>query len=90
VNGVDSDNNHFELNNYNNDVSRQMVDVGPAAPYTVGGRRRRKGVRRTRSRKGGSNQSKVSVGVCRSTYVLKLGIQKIFSDVSVCETNRGI
>jgi len=54
VNGVDGDNNHFELNNYNNDVSRQMVDVGPAAPYTVGGRRRKgKRGRRTRSRKGG-------------------------------------
>jgi len=54
VNGVDSDNNHYQLNNYNNDVSRQMVDVGAAAPYVIGGRRRgRKGGRRTRSRKGG-------------------------------------
>jgi len=57
VNGVDSDNNHFELNNYNNDVSRQMVDVGPAAPYTVGGRRRRRKGKRTRSRKGGNGAS---------------------------------
>ena len=60
VNGIDSDNNHFELNNYNNDISRQMVDVGPAAPYAIGGSRRRgrKGkrgnkIQRGRSRKGG-------------------------------------
>lgn len=42
VNGVNGDSNHYDLNTYNNDVSRQMVDVGAAAPYTVGGRRRRR------------------------------------------------
>jgi hypothetical protein len=47
VNGVNGDNNHYELNTYDNDVSRQMVDVGPSTPYAVGGRRKR------RYRKGG-------------------------------------
>jgi hypothetical protein len=46
---VDSNGNHFALNTYNNDVSRQMVDVGPAPPFAVGGRRKRK----TRSKRGG-------------------------------------
>lgn len=57
VNGIDSDNNHFELNTYDNDISRQMIDVGPAAPYAIGGSRRKgkKGNKtpRGRSRKGG-------------------------------------
>jgi hypothetical protein len=40
-----------------------MVDVGPAAPYTVGGRRRRgrKGGKSSRSRKGGSHENRVSI-----------------------------
>ena len=43
VDGVDGNRNYFPLNTYNNDVSRQMVDVGPAPPFTVGGRRNKRG-----------------------------------------------
>lgn len=46
----DSNGNHYALNTYDNDVSRQMIDVGPAPPYAIGGRRRR---RKTRSKRGG-------------------------------------
>jgi hypothetical protein len=45
VNGIQGDNNFYELNKYApNDVSRQMVDVGANPPYIIGGRhsRRRK------------------------------------------------
>ena len=44
VNGVGGDSNHLELNTYNNDVSRQMVDLGANYPFngmlSGGGRRR--------------------------------------------------
>jgi hypothetical protein len=42
VNGIDSDNNHFQLNTYDNDVSRQMVDVGPGPPFNVGGSKKKR------------------------------------------------
>lgn len=34
--------NHYSLNTYNNDVSRQMKDVGPSYPYTYMGGKKRK------------------------------------------------
>lgn len=43
VNGVGGDSNHFKLNTYNNDVSRQMLNVGANYPFNgmlTGGRRR--------------------------------------------------
>jgi hypothetical protein len=33
VNGVGGDGNHLSLNNYNNDVSRQMLDIGANYPF---------------------------------------------------------
>jgi hypothetical protein len=44
VNGIDGDRNHYALNTYNNDVSRQMVDLGPP-PFEnnlVGGKSRKR------------------------------------------------
>jgi hypothetical protein len=52
VNGVQGDRNHFPLNTYKNDISRQMVDVGPNPPFVVGGRKRVKG--RTQKQRGGT------------------------------------
>ncbi len=48
VNGVPGDSNHYPMNNYNTDISRQMKDVGANAPFK-GGRRRR-----SRKQKGGT------------------------------------
>lgn len=42
VNGIPGDSNHYSLNTYNNDVSRQMVDLGPAPPFTGGKSRKNK------------------------------------------------
>ena len=52
VNGIQGDRNHFPLNTYKNDISRQMVDVGPNPPFVVGGGKRVKG--RTRKQRGGT------------------------------------
>lgn len=51
VNGIQGDSNHFALNTYKNDVSRQMIDLGPAPPFTgmKGGSKKSK----SKSKKGG-------------------------------------
>jgi len=49
VDGIDGNRNNFPINTYDNDVSRQMVDVGPAAPFIAGGKRKNK-----RAQKGGT------------------------------------
>jgi hypothetical protein len=57
VNGVGGDGNHLSLNTYNNDVSRQMVDIGANYPFNgmLGG-----GRRRDRCRTGHGRTSKYS------------------------------
>ena len=67
VNGIGGDGNHLSLNNYNNDVSRQMVDIGANYPFNgmLGGRRRhrcRTGRGRGRSSKYSSNHKKTHRG----------------------------
>lgn len=57
VDGVSGNRNYSALNNYDNDVSRQMTDVGANRPFLKGGR--------TRGKRGGSNflsQDLVNVG----------------------------
>jgi len=51
VDGVGGNRNYYTNNTYNNDVSRQMIDVGPASPYL--GFKGGKG-RHTRKQKGGA------------------------------------
>jgi hypothetical protein len=53
VKPVDSNGNHYALNTYKNDVSRQMVDLGAAPPFNIGGRRKRRSKKNSRSKKGG-------------------------------------
>jgi len=45
VDGIPGDRNHFSENTYNNDISRQMVDVGANPPFLnmKGGNRKQKG-----------------------------------------------
>jgi len=48
--------NHFALNTYKNDISRQMKDVGPSFPFT-GGRRKKTRHNRRRVQRGGITSS---------------------------------
>jgi len=45
VDGISGNRNHYDLNTYNTDVSRQMIDLGSNAPFVgapfVGGRKNR-------------------------------------------------
>lgn len=43
VDGIGGNRNFFAGNTYNNDVSRQMVDVGANPPFLKGGKRKQKG-----------------------------------------------
>ena len=46
VNRIPGDGNHFSLNKYNNDISRQMINVGSSPPFTVGGKRKNKSIKK--------------------------------------------
>jgi hypothetical protein len=52
VDGISMDRNHLGYNTYNNDVSRQMRDVGANPPFTYlkGGKRRNTNKRNTKKR----------------------------------------
>ena len=53
VNGVQGDSNYLAHNDYKTDISRQMIATGANPPFSVGGRGRRRGTRKSRrSRKG--------------------------------------
>lgn len=43
VDGITGNRNYFTNNTYNNDVSRQMVDLGSNPPFLYGGKRKQKG-----------------------------------------------
>jgi hypothetical protein len=45
VDGVPGDSNYYPVNTYNNDISRQMVDVGANKPFLnmKGGKKKQKG-----------------------------------------------
>lgn len=43
VDGIPGNRNFFENNTYNNDISRQMTDVGANPPFLKGGKRKQKG-----------------------------------------------
>ena len=45
INGVPGDSNYYPMNTYNNDISRQMVDVGANPPFLnmKGGKKRQRG-----------------------------------------------
>jgi hypothetical protein len=51
VDGVQGGRNYLPLNTYNNDISRQMINVGAQPPFLGGGRRSRK---HSRKQKGGA------------------------------------
>jgi hypothetical protein len=53
VDGISGDSNYLGYNTYQpNDVSRQMINTGAQPPFSVGGRKTRKGSNMRRGRKG--------------------------------------
>lgn len=56
VDGVPGDSNYYPINNYNNDISRQMVDLGGNPPFSnvKGGANLKRGKAKTRKQRGGT------------------------------------
>jgi hypothetical protein len=55
VDGVGGNRNYYTNNTYNNDVSRQMIDLGPSAPFLgLKGGKRGSRKQRTRKQRGGN------------------------------------
>ena len=57
-----SGSNYYKLNTYNNDVSRQIIDVGANPPFTVGGKRKRRSYKKNRRRSHHRKQKKGGAG----------------------------
>lgn len=74
-----ADNNHYALNTYNNDVSRQMIDLGANRPFLGGGRRRGMGIRKNpnKSKKrmnGGTNSNMFTQDILNTGREVQNGV----------------
>ena len=78
VNGVQGDRNHFQLNTYKNDISRQMVDVGPNPPFVVGGSK--KG--RTRKQRGGTMSNFLTQDLVNLGRQVQFGVGSAYNALS--------
>jgi hypothetical protein len=78
VNGVQGDRNHFPLNTYKNDISRQMVDVGPNPPFVVGGSK--KG--RTRKQRGGTMSNFLTQDLVNLGRQVQFGVGTAYNALS--------
>ena len=80
VNGIQGDRNHFPLNTYKNDISRQMIDVGPNPPFIVGGRKRVKG--RTRKQRGGALSNFLTQDLINLGRQVQFGVGSAYNALS--------
>jgi hypothetical protein len=80
VNGIQGDRNHFPLNIYKNDISRQMIDVGPNPPFVVGGGKRVKG--RTRKQRGGTLSNFLTQDLINLGRQVQFGVGSAYNALS--------
>jgi hypothetical protein len=72
------DANHFSLNTYNNDISRQMVDIGAAPPFT-GGKRGKRTLKKRRSQRGGILSNLISQDFVNLGRQLQYGVGSAYN-----------
>jgi len=72
--------NYYENNTYNNDVSRQMVDVGANPPFLKGGNRKQKGC--NRKQKGGTLSNFVTQDLINLGRQFQFGIGSAYNALS--------
>jgi hypothetical protein len=77
VNGIQGDRNHFPLNTYTNDISRQMVDVGPNPPFVVGGKKGR-----TRKQRGGTMSNFLTQDLVNLGRQVQFGVGSAYNALS--------
>ena len=92
VDGVSMNRNHLGYNNYiPNDVSRQMIDVGPAPPFLggtyLGGSRRR--IKKSSTRRRNKNQKGGILSNFFTQDLINLGRQFQFNSASSYNAIRG-
>jgi hypothetical protein len=80
VDGIQGDRNHFPLNTYNNDISRQMVDVGPNPPFVVGGGKRAKA--RTQKQRGGTLSNFLTQDLVNLGRQVQFGVGSAYNALS--------
>lgn len=78
VDGIQGDRNHFPLNTYNNDISRQMVDVGPNPPFVVGGSKKA----RTRKQRGGTLSNFLTQDLINLGRQVQFGVGSAYNALS--------
>jgi hypothetical protein len=80
VDGVQGDRNYLSLNTYNNDISRQMVDVGPNPPFVVGGGKRARG--RTQKQRGGTMSNFLTQDLVNLGRQVQFGVGSAYNALS--------
>lgn len=73
VNGVPGDSNYYTNNTYNNDISRQMVDVGANPPFLKGGKSK------SRKQKGGSLSNFIGQDLINLGRQLQYGVGSAYN-----------
>lgn len=81
VDGVDSGRNHFSLNTYHNDISRQMVNLGANPPFTGGGTKRRH-KKYNKIKKGGSWSNFMSQDLVNLGRQIENGIGSAYNTIN--------
>ena len=79
VDGVQGGRNHIELNTYNNDISRQMIDIGANPPFT-GGRKRAKS--RTNKQRGGNMSNFLTQDLINLGRQVQFGVGSAYNALS--------
>lgn len=77
VDGIQGDRNHFPLNTYTNDISRQMIDVGPNPPFVVGGKNGR-----TRKQRGGTLSNFLTQDLINLGRQVQFGVGSAYNALS--------
>jgi hypothetical protein len=80
VDGIQGDRNYLSLNTYNNDISRQMVDVGPNPPFVVGGGKRARG--RTQKQRGGTMSNFLTQDLVNLGRQVQFGVGSAYNALS--------
>lgn len=81
VDGVDGGRNHFSLNNYQNDISRQMVNLGANPPFTGGSKTRRK-YKYSKNKRGGSWSNFMTQDLINLGRQMEQGVGTVYNTIN--------
>jgi hypothetical protein len=83
VDGVDNSRNHYSLNTYQNDISRQMVNLGANPPFTGGKRHTRRHKRKyNKNKKGGAWSNFMTQDLVNLGRGMEYGIGTVYNTIN--------